>query len=728
MPCCSKHLQATWRGTMSNKGQRSAVDPLLDCLVFLAARFGRTRSAQALVAGLPYDARGMGPQLFCEAAARIAFKTKIVERPWDGIDDAVLPCVALMGSHEAVVVLSRDALAGQVKLYMPGKGEGDVKAADFAKAYKGFCIFVHPEPEAVVDPVTGGEMADHKQHWFWSLVRNNRDLYSRVAVAALTINIFGFAGPIFVMNVYDRVIPNAAMQTGWVLSIGVLVVYVFDLTMRMLRGYFVDLAGRKIDVLAARRIYDHVLDMRLVGRPKSSGAFANMLREFESVKEFFTSATMMAFVDLPFAGLFLAFLFFVSPILGLIALGLTILAAVVSYSLQKPLRYLVQKSAEAAEARHGVLVETIFGLETIKAIRADGRFRARYGDYVGESALVGQTSRFFNNLTLNTAIFFQQICSVLMIIAGMYLVSDGQVTLGALIASVMMAGRATAPIAQIAGIISRYHSSRGALATLDRIMAMPVERPANRNFLHRPLLNGGISFDRVMFRYPNAGRDVVDGATFRITAGEKVGIIGRIGSGKSTIARLVMGLYEPTGGSILIDDTDQRQIDPADLRRNFAYIPQDVILFSGSIRDNITASYPHASDAEILEASKAAGVHEFVSRLPQGYDTPVGERGEGLSGGQRQAIALARALITNPRVLLCDEPTNAMDAQAEDLFSRHIEDQAKDRTLLLITHRHHLLKLVDRLILIDQGKIVADGPRDKVVEALANGSISVRKV
>ncbi|HEY8963208.1 MAG TPA: type I secretion system permease/ATPase, partial [Alphaproteobacteria bacterium] len=620
-----------------NNKPATTADPLLDCLTWMAAKYGRTRSPEALVAGLPYDTRGMGPELFCEAASRLGLKTKIIERPFDAIDDAVMPCVALMGTHDACVVLSHNRKAKDVRLFVPGKGEGVLAVREFEKAYKGFAILVYPQPEAVTDPISGGRLKDVSRHWFWGLMRENKGLYRRVALAALLINFFGLAGPLFVMNVYDRVIPNAAMQTGWVLAIGILTVYIFDLLIRTLRGYFVDLAGRKIDVLAARRIFDHVLDMRLEGRPKSSGVFANMLREFESVKEFFTSATLTAFIDLPFALIFVAFVFFISPIFGLIVLGLTIGSAILSYALQKPMRYLIQKGMEAAEARHGVLVETIFGLETIKAIRADGRFRAKYGDHVGQSAVVGQTTRFFSSLTVNVALFLQQICSVLMIVSGMYLVSDGQVTLGALIAGVMLSGRATAPIAQIAGMISRYHSSKSSLATLDRIMHMPVERPEDKNFLHRPVLRGSITFDRVSFTYPNGGANALDGVSFRINDGEKVGIIGRIGSGKSTIARLMMGLYEPKDGAISIDDTDQRQIDPADLRRNFAYIPQDVILFSGTIRENITVAVPHASDAELLKAAQDAGVHDFVSRLPQGYDTPVGERGEGLSGGQRQA-------------------------------------------------------------------------------------------
>lgn len=709
--------------SVQDKGQP---DRLLYALSYLSRRFGRTRSIEALVAGLPYDKRGMGPDLFCTAASRIGLKTRILERPLDDIDDAVLPCVLILGAKDACVLISRDTVTAEALLYVAGKGEVRVPLADLSKIYKNYAILVYPEPEATTDPMTGAVLDAPDKHWFWGVVRQNRALYRRVGLAAFLINLFALASPLFVMNVYDRVIPNSALHTGWVLATGMMIVYIFDFIMRMLRAYFTDLAGRKIDVLAAKAIYDQILNMRLSTRPKSSGAFASMLRDFESVKEFFTSATLAAFVDLPFVLIFVGVIYFVSPELGLIVVGVTITAAFVAYILQRPLRFLTQKLVESAEARHGVLVETIQGLETIKAIRADGRFRAKYGDHVGESAILGQTNRFFSNLTLNVAVFLQQISSVLVIVAGMYLVTSGKLTLGALIASVMLSGRATAPIAQIAGIISRYHSSRGALQTLNKIMAQPSERPANARFLHRPHFEGAIRFDRVRFAYPHAGREALSEASFNIKAGEKVGVIGRIGSGKSTIARLIMGLYEPASGTILLDDTDHRQIDPADLRRNIAYIPQDVILFSGTIRDNITIANPHATDADVLEACRAAGVDDFVSRMPQGYDTAVGERGEGLSGGQRQSVALARALINSPRILVCDEPTNSMDMQAEELFARHIEAQARTRTLVLITHRSTLMRLVERLIVIDQGRVIADGPRDDVLAALASGSVKVK--
>ncbi len=399
----------------------------------------------------------------------------------------------------------------------------------------------------------------------------------------------------------------------------------------------------------------------------------------------------------------------------------------IGIALQAPLKSLVRKSVHSAEAKHGLLVESIHGLETVKAISADGRMRARYGSHVGENAAWSQKSRFVSALGVNAATWLQQSATILIVLLGMYLVQDPDsgLTMGGLIACVILGGRAIAPIGQIANLMARYHSATGALKTLNGIMATPVERPPHKQFLHRPDLKGKIAFDKVSFSYPGTDRKILDEVSFSINPGEKVGLIGRIGSGKSTVARLILGLYEPTEGAILIDDTDYRQIDPADLRRNVGYIAQDVVLFSGTVRDNITASCPQATEEEILAASKAAGVHEFIQLHPMGYDAPVGERGEGLSGGQRQAVALARAMLLKPNVFVCDEPTNSMDVQAEEAFRGHIGNQAKGKTLVLITHRQPLLSIVDRLILLDKGKVVVDGPRDKVIEALSAGKVEV---
>lgn len=697
-------------------------DPLLECLVFLTAHYGRAKSAQALTTGLAYDDKDMSPNLFREAAERIGLKTQIVKKPLKTIPESVLPAVLILENEQSCVLMGRTK--EKAKIYIAETGETkDVKLDALSKDYTGFAIYTHPRSE-FTNPETV-HLQDADRHWFWSIVRNNRSIYGLVLLGAVFINLFGLASPLFIMNVYDRVIPNNAIETGWALGIGALAIFVFDFIMRTLRSYLIDLSGRKIDVIAARRIYDQVLNMRLSGRPKSSGSFANMLSDFNAVREFFTSATITGLVDLPFTLFFLFVIYQLGGSIAYILAGLILVVLLVGFILQRPLKSLVRKATQSAEAKHGLLVETIHGLETVKAIGADGRFRARYGDYVGENAALGQGSRFVSGLGVNAASFCQQIASIIIVLAGMYMVQDGDLTVGGLIACVILGGRAIAPIGQIATLMTKYHHAGGALKTLEKIMSKPVERPANKQFLHRPDLKGKITFDKVSFSYPGTQREVLQGVSFTIKAGEKVGIIGRIGSGKSTVAKLMLGLYEPSSGSILADDTDYQQIDPADLRRNTAYIAQDVVLFSGSVRDNISASVPHASEEDILKAAQLAGVHDFIAKHPMGYDAPVGEHGNALSGGQRQSVALARAMLLEPKMIVCDEPTNALDMQAEAIFKNYIQKEIGDKTFILITHKHNMLDMVDRLILLDQGKLIIDGPRDKVIAELQGGKVEV---
>jgi ATP-binding cassette subfamily C protein LapB len=701
--------------------QGQKIDPLLSCLVFLTAHFGHAKSAQAITAGLAYDDKNMGPQLFCEAAYKNGLKAKVVHR--EHIKDIltpVLPAVLVLNETQACVLLSVSKDQHNAVIWSPETGaERSVRLTDLKQVYTGYAIFVHPRPE-VMD-VDSPHAQDSSRHWFWGPMWSVKDIYWKVGLSAVLINLFALTTPIFMMNIYNRVLPNNAVETGWVLAIGAFTIFTFDFIMRVLRGYFIDLAGRRVDVIAARRIYDQLINIKLAGRPKSSGAFANMLRDFDSVRDFTTSATLTGLVDLPFTLLFVIVIWMLGGNIAFMLVGMIVLVALAGYILQSPLKNLVRKSAHSAEMKHGLLVETIHGLETVKAIGADGRLRARYGAQVAENALYSQKSRFVSGLGGNIANFVQQSSAIIIILIGMYLVKDGLMSVGALIACVMLGSRAIAPIGQLANLMSRYHSAQSAMNTIDGIMAKPVERPINARFLHRPDLKGKIAFKNVSFSYPDSQRKSLDDVSFTIEQGEKVGVIGRIGSGKSTIARMMLGLYDPSEGTLLMDDTNYRQIDPADLRRNTAYIAQDVVLFNGTVRENITISVPHATEEEILAASKAAGVHEFISRHPMGYDAQVGEGGLGLSGGQRQAVALARALLLNPAVFICDEPTNAMDVQAEQAFTNYIATHSKNRTLVLITHRPQLLPIVDRLILMDQGKIVIDGPRDKVLEAIKRG-------
>ena len=702
--------------TSSGTVRKNKNDPLLDCLVFLSGHYGRAKSSDSIRAGVAYDGKGMSPNVFCEAAEYMGLHTGIVSK--DSLSDishAVLPAVLILNSDNACVLLSVEG--ENASIFMPETGsENHVSLKDLHKDYAGYAIYVHPtaafnNPETI-DP------EDPDRHWFWSEIALNKNIYMMAMLGAVFINLFALASPLFIMNVYDRVIPNNAIETGWALGIGALTVFGFDFILRTLRASLVDLAGRRIDVVAGRKIYDQVLNMKLSNRPRSSGVFANMLRDFDSVREFFTSATITVLVDLPFT---LFFLFIIYALAGKIAFilgGLIVLTGLAGFIIQFRLKSLVRKSTKSAEVKHGLLVESIHGLETIKAIGADGKFRAKYTSHLGENARYSQKSRFWSGLGVNIATFLQQIASIIVVLAGMYMVKDGDLTMGGLIAAVILGGRAISPIGQIANLTTKYHQAGGALKTLNRIMEQPVERPRHTQFLHRPDLEGKIEFQNVHFSYPTSGHKTLEKISFTIEPGEKVGIIGRIGSGKSTVARLLMGLYQPDEGTILMDDTDVRQIDPADLRRNTAYIAQDVFLFSGNVRDNIAASVPSASEASILKAAKAAGVHDFISRHPMGYDAPVGEHGEGLSGGQRQAIALARAMLLNPSIMVCDEPTNAMDTQAETAFKSYIEKEIKDKTLILVTHKQQMLSMVDRLILMDRGCVIMDDTAEKVIARL----------
>jgi len=701
-----------------------ACDPFLQCLVHITGMLGRPRSTDALVAGLPVPSEGLTPELFVRGAARADLSAKIVRRPLEQISSLTLPLVLLLKDRYACLLVAKNDESGLLQVMHPESGGvSDIPLAELRKRYAGHAIFIRPRPK--LDARSEHSAIPRPRHWFWSAIAQSWPTYGEAFVASLLINLFALVTPFFTMNVYDRVVPNLATETLWALVIGMIIVFGFDMLMRTLRAHFIGSAGKRVDVILSANIFAKVLGIRMANRAASVGAFANNVQEFESFREFVTSATITALVDMPFALLFIAVMGWIGGPLAWVPVLAFPLIVGFGLALQGPLSRVVQESSRHASQRQATLVETLAGLETIKSQRAEGPAQRRWEQAIGHIAKLGLRARLLSNAVVNFSSLIQQLAYVAVIAWGVYLIGAERLTVGGLIACTQLIGRALAPLSQIAGLLTRYHQARTALSSIDKIMSLPEEREPGREFVSRPRFQGSIEFRDVTFSYPGQEVTALSNVSFRIAAGERVALIGRVGSGKTTIEKLVLGLHAPTSGSILIDGIESRQIDPVELRRDVGYVPQDVVLFYGSVRDNIVLGAPGSDDAAVLRAAGQAGVTEFVDRHPRGFAMQVGERGESISGGQRQAIAIARACLLQPPILLLDEPSNAMDNRTEEQFKARLAEQLDGRTLLLITHRASLLSLVNRIIVLEGGRVAADGPRDQVLTVLAGGKIGV---
>lgn len=697
-------------------------DALLDCLVELTRIHGRPSTRAALTAGLPIPKGGLPPTLFARAASRAGLSSKIVRRPLEKIDAALLPVILLLHDNEACVLMGWDE-NGTARLLFPDTGQGTVNLArdDLEARYAGVAIFARPHFRFDQRTPEVGEVK--LRHWFWGALADQWPVYRDVLAAALLINLFALAMPLFSMNVYDRVIPNHATETLWTLALGLLLVITVDFVLRLLRGYFIDLASARVDLGLSSLIMERVMGVRMEARPAAVGAFSANLRSFETVRDFITSASVTALIDLPFALLFIVVIGVISWPLVFPVLFAVIVVLIYGYVIQHKMHELAETTYRAGALRNATLVESLTALETIKTQGAEGVMQSKWEKSVAFLSRISNKNRFLAAMATNGAMEMQQLVNVLVIVGGVYLISENMLSMGGLIACTMLASRAVAPLGQLIGILMQFQNAKTSLASLEQVMAKPVERPADANFVHRPELRGDIEFRGVDFAYPGQSGEVLKGVNLRIKAGEKVVVIGRVGSGKTTLQKLLLGLYQPTAGSVSIDGVDLRQLDPADLRRNIGYVSQEVTLFYGSLRENIAIGAPYADDETILAAAELAGLTEFVNRHPEGFDMIIGERGESLSGGQRQAVGIARALLMNPPILLLDEPTSSMDFSSELQFKERFKTAAEGKTVITVTHRNSLLEMADRLIVVDDGKVVADGPRDQVVEALQSGKV-----
>ena len=690
--------------------------PLLHSLATLLRLRGRNVSPQFLLAGLA-GAGKVSAGACLRAAERAGLKGRIVYRPsLADISPLTLPCILLLRDDRSCVLLKLEADSAEIVFPEYGETAQTVSRQTLHDEYSGYALFgtLEERTDARIESLR----LSRGKSWFWDVIRYYAPIYRHVAFASVIINIIGVASPLFVMNVYDRVVPNNALETLWVLAVGIVIAYVFDFILRLLRSHFVDVAGRNADVVLSSSLVDKVLTMRLDARPESTGALVNNLREFESLREFFSSSTLLALIDVPFLIIFLALLSFIGGPLVLLPLIAMPILLVAGLLFQSAAKRCAESSYKHNMQKNALLVEMVNGLETVKSCMAESRMQRLWEAVAGISAQASSEARKYNNRAVTFSTLVTQLVTVCMVVWGVYRIAAGELTMGGLIGCNILVGRAMAPLMQMASLLTRFQNSKVSLQALDMLMALPSENQDEKSCMDFGTLSPSFTLDNVNFTYPGSERPALERVSLNIRAGEKVGIIGRMGSGKSTLGKLLIGLYEPRDGAVKFGGVDIRQLAGADLRGRVGFLPQEAVLFYGTIRDNIALGDPSINDHMVLRAATLAGAADFVRRNPAGFGAQVGEQGRNLSGGQRQAVGLARALVRDPEVLILDEPTSNMDTDSELLVQKRLASMPGDKTLIIITHRLSMLRIVDRLVVMEEGRIALDGPRDEVLNIL----------
>jgi ATP-binding cassette, subfamily C, bacterial LapB len=701
----------------------SGTDDVLACIGILARQFERPSSPVSIRAGLALDEDGALPFSQIEAALeKVGMRGRVINQSLKRWPATQLPAILGLDGGRALVLHGHED--GDYEVEVPGRIERmTVDRDELAELYTGKACVVQPDP-------TRERAAERpwqqpaKAHWFWSEVWRVRRQFGFVMLAALIINLLAFALPLFTMNVYDRIIPNRAQASLWALAVGVLLAVLLEFGLRLARTRLVDEIGRNIDARLSQRIFEKVMNLPLSARKGSTGALARRVMDYETIRDFFASTTVALAIDLVFLVLFIIMIAILAGPLALVPAVAIAVMLIAGLLLQRAMGRAAVDAQADSSLQHSVLVESIGGLETLKACRAEGQMLGRWQRFSQMSAQTQERLRQLTATAVNLASLCQQATSIGLVIGGFYLFNNGSISMGGIIAIVMLAGRSLAPVGQLAFLITRARQAFLSMESLQRLMDEPDEREMGSRSIAPVVRRGELQLDRVSFRYPDAARESLTEISLSIQPGERIGIIGRVASGKSTLGRVLCGLYAPTDGNYLIDGLDSRQHHPHELRSELRFVGQDAELFSGTIRENLLLGTRNQDDERLIEVLRESGADAFLGREAAGFDLHVGERGSSLSGGQRSFLVLARALIEPCRMLFLDEPTGAMDTQTEKLFIEKLGRAVKsDQTLIVSTHRHAMLSIVNRLIVVDQGRIVADGPRD-VILSQAQGQVA----
>ena len=702
-------------GFESWRAESAAGDELLDTVAGIAAMFERPFAEGRVKKGLALDEDGFVPlDQIDHALDAVGLRCHLVRRPLAGWNTQDAPAILLVDGERPLILTGLDGDVCSVRL--PGASvDFRVDRAQLEAAYSGQGVIVRHDPSSEAARERPWDEAA-KHHWFWSEVWKERGQYAYVMLASFLISLLAFAMPLFTMNVYDRIIPNKAASSLWVLALGAMFAIAVEYGLRLARTGLIDEVGRGIDARLSQRLLDKVLNLPLATQRGSTGALARRVTEYEQVRDFFASTTVVLVTDIFFLFVFVGLIAVLGGWLAVIPIVSMAIMLVMGWVLQRRMSLAVADAQVDASLLQTTLIESIGSLETVKACRAEGRMLGKWRRLSASNAYTQEEMRKLTATAVNLATLCQQGTSIALIIGGFYLFNAGIISMGAIIAIVMLASRSLAPVGQLAFLMTRGRQAFVTLNSLQLLMDQEDEREKGSRSITPTIRDGRLQLDHAGFRYPETEREALADISLTIEPGERIGLIGRVASGKSTLGRLLCGLYDPTAGSYRIDGLESRQYDPHDLRETLRFVGQDAELFSGTVRENLLVGANEANDAAIIEAVKRSGADAFIGRDATGFDFHIGERGSRLSGGQRSFLVLARALVTPAHLLFLDEPTGAMDSQTEQMFVDRLRTAIPaGQTLILATHRMAVLNLVDRLIVMDNGRIVADGPRDEIL-------------
>ncbi|NEN75766.1 type I secretion system permease/ATPase [Pelistega sp. NLN82] len=698
---------------------------IIEHLSLMTQIYGNPVSQETLTAQVVRNSNNsINYQSLIEVLRTYGFENSISKRALTDIPSLATPVIAILHNEEALIITKIEG-SGTNRVFHVQQTE-DVKKVltyqELSQLYLGYCWFIKQKMASDIR----SELPEYHlpKSWFWKVIWRFKAYYGQVILATFIINFLALVSSLYVMNVYDRVIPNQTYETLWALSIGVVLAISFEFMAKMIRGHLTDIAGKKADLIISAALFRRVMALRLIDKPVSSGSYANNLRDFESVREFMTSASLLVLVDLPFLLLFVFVIYLIGGALAIVPALIIPIVIIAGILIQPKLAARINESMRESSQRQGLIVEALDGIETLKANNATNWAQQRWDMYTAKTAASQIKVKDLSSLVVNFSVAMQQLNTVFLVILGTYLIHSTdetiRISMGALIASVILSGRALAPLAQIAGLATRFQQARLALKGVDEIISRPIDRDTERKYITLKQAQGKISFNKVNFQYNKEAPKAVSGVTININPGEKVAILGRIGSGKSTMLKLASGLYEPQSGGVALDNIDLRQIEPNYVRNQIALLGQSPRLFLGTLRENldIARTDNFSSDQELIVALHRFGLDSLVRAHPRGLDMPLGENGMGLSGGQKQLVALARLTIRDPRVVLLDEPTSDLDQGSEEMVLQSLARWMGNRTLIVVTHRPQVLKIVNRIIVMDNGKVVIDGPRDAVLEHL----------